>query len=178
MDQFSMRTLNRKIGIKTAGDAINFLKRGLSKPKNQTILFEGSEVPRWFFIRTSEEKLWSILWALSNNLWKTITFRQKCSLWIIATPNISLDESDIKAQVWKSLLDCREKFSTLKSIIKCWVVEPVPSEWNIWIPIVSHKKEDLSLPKNYGWIMFFKIIAIMLYCYRLRKFRSWATMWF
>ena len=44
-------------------------------------------------------------------------------------------ESGIMTQIWKNLLDCRETFSMLKSIvIKFWMTEIVP--------------EDLSLPKK------------------------------
>ena len=70
------------------------------------------------------------------------------------------------AQVWKSLLCCREPFSMLKSIIiKCWLTEIVPDEWNIGRLIFLFKKEDLSLPKDYRGTMLFeiasKIIAII-----------------
>ena len=69
-------------------------------------------------------------------------------------------KTDIMAQVWKSLLDCREKFSTLKSIIiKFWVTETAFNEWNIGRLIALPKKGDLSLPKNYKGIMLIKCIA-------------------
>ena len=45
-------------------------------------------------------------------------------------------------QVWKSLLDCGETFIMIKSfIIKFWVTEIVPDEWNIRKLIVLPKKE-------------------------------------
>ena len=71
-------------------------------------------------------------------------------------------------QVWKSLLDCGETFIMIKSfIIKFWVTEIVPDEWNIRKLIVLPKKGDLSLPKNYRGIMLlkiaYKIIPIILH---------------
>ena len=69
------------------------------------------------------------------------------------------------AQVWRSLLDYRETFSMLKSIIiKFRVNEIVPDEWNIGRLTVLLKKGVLSLPNNYRGIMLLeiacKIIAI------------------
>ena len=77
-------------------------------------------------------------------------------------------ESGIMVQVWKSLLDCRQTFFMLKSIIiKFWVTEIVPDEWNIGRLIVLSKKGDLLLPKNCRQIMLlkiaYKIIAIILH---------------
>ena len=58
------------------------------------------------------------------------------------------------AQVWRSLLDYRETFSMLKSIIiKFRVNEIVPDDWNIGRLTVLLKKGDLSLPNNYRGIM-------------------------
>ena len=60
------------------------------------------------------------------------------------------------ALVLKSLLDCRETFSMLKSIIiKFWVTEIVPDEWNIGRLIVLPKSFTCfnltakELQKNY-----------------------------
>ena len=55
-------------------------------------------------------------------------------------------ESGIMAQIRKNLLDCRETFSMLKSIIiKFGVTEINTNVWNIGRLIVLLKKRDLSL---------------------------------
>ena len=179
------KTINNKYGTKEAWNAINDLKRGLSKTKpyankqmkrpdgsicltpeeNSEVFYEHFRTLYGRHAHYDE----SVLDALpqqpvyegcdylpTNQEIRDATHKLK---------NKAPGESGIMAPVWKSLLYCRETFNMLRSIvINFWRTEVVPDEWNTGRLFILPKKGDLSLPKNYRGIMLlelaYKIIDI------------------
>ena len=180
-------TLNKHSGTKSAWDALNSLKRGLTltkptatrkmKKPDGTLCINAQENASVF--REHFEKLYdrnprfdpTVLDSLEQLPvqigYDALPNDDEISRATSRLKNSSPGESGITSYELKSLLKCEFTFNILRDIIHhIWNTETIPDEWNIGRLTILPKKGDLSLPKNYRGIMLlevsYKIVAIIL----------------